>query len=468
MAERLWLLGAAGAVLLAGCTADSPLPRPFVSVDLGDRYQEIEGFGVSGCWWAQDVGGWRDENRRRIVQLLFDRTGGIGLSMYRYNIGAGSGHNIADPWRRTETFEVGPGQYDWTRDRNAVWVLKAARDAGVGKFIAFANSPPARMTRTGYVSGGPHGESNLREDMYGEFAQYLVDVVRHLREDEDVPIGWISPINEPQWAWKNANGQEGCHYTTDELVAFLEVLLQHIYDSGLDVRISAVEAGEWATASIYLDRLLDSPRLREALDHFAVHSYWSKPEDKRRFVAYLRTQAPQMRLWMSEWTEMEQGYDPGIDAALVLANTVHDDLTIGSVTSWQYWTAVSKYDYHDGLIYTEEWTQSIEETKRLWSLGNYSRFVRPGDVRVGAEAVGTALKVSAYTEPAGRRLVVVAINNAPDPVEAGLGLTGWPPGSALAAYETSAAANLAQVYTGPPLAAYVFAPRSVTTLVLSR
>lgn len=57
--------------------------------------QQIEGFGVSGAWWAQDVGGWSQVNRDRITDLLFDQQKGIGLTIYRYNIGAGSG--IIDP-----------------------------------------------------------------------------------------------------------------------------------------------------------------------------------------------------------------------------------------------------------------------------------------------------------------------------------------------------------------------------------
>ncbi|MBN1935385.1 MAG: hypothetical protein JW934_12010 [Anaerolineae bacterium] len=91
--------------------------------------------------------------RQRVIRLLFDREQGIGLSIYRYNMGSGSGEEIRDPWRRAETFEVEPGVYDWSRDRNALWVMKAARQAGADTFVAFANSPPARMTRSGLVSG---------------------------------------------------------------------------------------------------------------------------------------------------------------------------------------------------------------------------------------------------------------------------------------------------------------------------
>jgi len=187
-----------------------------IELDPSEEHQTIEGFGASGAWWAQDVGGWEEEVRDRVIRLLFDHDEGIGLSVYRYNIGAGSGKEIRDPWRRTETFEVTPGVYDWTRDRNAIWVAQAAHAAGVERFVAFANSPPARMTRSGLVSGAAtderggwadlrvwmgdlpstltglelsprHTRSNLRPDMVDAFARYLVDIVRHLREVEGIP-----------------------------------------------------------------------------------------------------------------------------------------------------------------------------------------------------------------------------------------------------------------------------------------
>ncbi len=117
-----------------------------MTIDATTTYQTLDGFGASAAWWAQDIGGWEDPVRNEIVRLLFDRETGIGLSMLRYNIGGGDGETIQDKWRRAETYEIAPGEYDWSRDANARWVLRAAREAGVENFIAFANSPTARMT----------------------------------------------------------------------------------------------------------------------------------------------------------------------------------------------------------------------------------------------------------------------------------------------------------------------------------
>ena len=127
--------------------------------------QEIDGFGASGAWWAQIIGGWEENKREKIVNLLFS-SDGIGLSIYRYNVGAGSGEEIGDPWRRAETFEKAKGEYDWSIDENAMWILRQVCAAGVENVILFANSPPRRMTNSGYAFGGQGPDkSNLREDM---------------------------------------------------------------------------------------------------------------------------------------------------------------------------------------------------------------------------------------------------------------------------------------------------------------
>jgi O-glycosyl hydrolase len=48
--------------------------------------------------------------------------------------------------------------------------------------------------------------------------------------------------------------------------------------------------------------------------------------------------------------------------------------------------------------------------KRMWALGNYSRFVREGYVRVGASINNENLLVSAYQSPEAGETVLVVVN----------------------------------------------------------
>jgi len=440
-----------------------------ILIDVFEKWQRVQGFGASGAWWAQDVGGWEDnETRDRIVELLFDAKVGIGLSIYRYNIGGGENPMIGDSWRQAETFEVAPREYDWSRDANAIWVLKAAQAAGVEQFVAFANSPPARMTMSGRTNGDTSNKtlSNLDPEMYDEFAQYLVDVVTHLQEEEGVPIGWLSPINEPQWEWQVRSGQEGCHYEPKEAAEMTKAMIRAVEASEVDVHISVFEGGEWDKSSVqYVAPLLDDPKIAVHVDHLAIHSYWSSPDAKKRFIRYLDQNYPNIPIEMTEWTEMKRGRDVTMDPGLVLANTIHDDLVLGRVISWQYWIAVSKYSYCDGLIYVNIDSHELTETKRLWVMGNYSRFVRPGFQRVGVKiSLQHDLKATAFLSPDGEELVVVVINNSRDTSKVGLREV-----SAdfvhMEVFETSAEQDLAEVFLGYPPKEYAFPAESVTTLI---
>jgi len=456
-----------GVTLLAGCMNHSNTPAGEIKIDPGETYQTIEGFGASAAWWAQDVGGWEDEKRNHIVELLFDRETGIGLTIYRYNIGAGIAGNIQDPWRTAQTFEVSPGLYAWSRDANALWVMKAALAQGAEQFVAFVNSPPARMTVSGLTTGEKDGLSNLRPDMYEAFAQYMVDIVHHLREGEGIPIGYISPVNEPQWGWSYNNGQEGCHYGPQEVLEVTRALLHAIDASGMDVKVSVFESGQWKGSQVYIDALLKDPEVGPRLPHLAIHSYWSKAEDKTPIVNFLNRNLPGTNIWQTEWTEMKDGRDTGMDSALVLANTVQEDLSIAGVTSWQYWIAVSQYFYHDGLIYVNQSSHAVIETKRLWALGNFSRYVRPGDVRIGAETGTSDLSVSAYQSPNTSQIVVVIINNGTKAGSAGV--NGIPADlRQVGQYETSAQNSLTEVLSGTIPTAFTFPAQSVTTLVFTK
>src|SRR5699024_9010638 len=151
-------------------------------------HQTIESFGASGAWWSQDVGGWTENEteeltkREYIAELLFDKNKGIGLTSYRYNLGAGStaenSSKITDPWRRAESFELAPGEYDWSRDKKAQWMLNTAVEYGVEDIYLFVNSPPTRLTKNGSAYGTMVDgvSSNLDPENYEAFAKYIYDV----------------------------------------------------------------------------------------------------------------------------------------------------------------------------------------------------------------------------------------------------------------------------------------------------
>lgn len=439
--------------------------------------QTIEGFGASGAWWAQVIGGWPDAKRSQIVNLLYGDDG-IGLTIYRYNIGAGSGNEIRDHWRRTESFLTESGKYDWSQDANAVWVMKQAHKIGAERIVLFANSPPPQMTVSGLAYAiKEKGLSNLRRDMHKPFAKYLVDITEHFIRDESISVHSISPINEPQWDW-DGTSQEGCHYEPDEAAHVIELVIRELKARSLDVNVEALESASWEKVDdidgrdpmkspIYIDTLFANKYINDNLDGYALHSYWAKRDQKEAFAKYFYKKYPDKKLHMTEWCEMKGRRDYGMDSALRLAEEITDDLVVGSVSSWQLWIAVSRYNFRDGLIYINEKRKEILETKRLWAMGNFSRFIRPGFIRIATSGIPNNLKIVAAKKPNDNTIVAVITNPQPHSISAKVSIKGEDAFSRLTAYITSEDNNLKRTphKTGK---SFAFPAQSVTTLVYKK
>lgn len=387
-------------------------------------HQTMESFGASGAWWSQDVGGWTEitddgeEKREYIAKLLFDQEEGIGLSAYRYNIGAGStdgNSNIDDKWRQAESFLNENGEYDWSKDANAVWFLKKAVSYGVDDITFFVNSPLVSLTKNGKAHGDENAsvKSNLAAENYEAFADYTLDVTEHFIS-EGIPVKYLSPINEPQWEW--TSGQEGCHYEPAEVVAVLNTFVNKLPERTnlKELKLSAPESGEWGNTNFkYVEALSEDKTLNHYFDTWDIHSYWSDAAAKTGFANWMKTNKVDKTLKTSEWVEMKDGKDMSMSSALALSEQITEDLTILNVTSWQYWIAVSCYNYRDGLIYVSTYDKFISIPKRLWVMGNYSKFIRPGYVRVELSIDNETVQGVAFkgTNAKGKEQLVCVLTN---------------------------------------------------------
>jgi hypothetical protein len=417
-----------------------------VKIDLSKEYQTIDNFAASDCWSMQKIGAWALPQKERVADLLFSIDKGIGLSAWRFNIGGGINPYINDSWRTVETFEVEQGVYDWSRQEEERWFLQAAKERGVDQFIAFVNSPPGRMTRNGRTNCSDGlGSTNLKDGFEGQYATYLVDILKHFRDEWGITFNHISPVNEPQWEWNNSN-QEGNRASNEDIKTIVEALYAEIQKQGIETEISLVESGDlqsWYEQrndisskykekyGNYLTDLFNDDRIKDKVaKHFGGHSYWSdligselvqnRQALYSRMALYLKDG---WKYWMTEYCVMVgpdggggNGRDLTIKTALDVARVIHYDLTIVQASAWQWWTAVSPENYKDGLIYTDyknnPASQNIIESKTLWALGNYSRFIRPGSVRIKLAGANDkyGLLGSAYLNADRNKLIIVFLN----------------------------------------------------------
>lgn len=412
----LWLLlGVFVSASLWGHATEAQADTHQVRIDWDVEYQVIDNFGASDCWSMQMIGGWCLENRNRIADLLFSTTEGIGLSCWRFNLGAGrKTDDIRNPWRTAETFEVSEGVYDWSRQKGEQWFLGAAKERGVEQFVAFVNSPPARMTKNGLTRCTPDvGTTNLKEGYEGQFARYLADILQHFRDHPDeamrIKFDWISPVNEPQWDW-NDSSQEGNRASNEDIKHIILALYDELNRRKLDINILAPESGHlWGMWGNHLDMWVKhGAKYGDYIDFFCAdpdlctkignvvcgHSYWvndlpdtiikSRNRMKKQLDHY-----PGWRYWQTEFCVMERQRDLGMDTALNVARVIHYDMTLCNASAWQWWTAVSPCNFKDGLIFTDYRKEGDPETiypsKTLWPWATSAVLFVPGQSELSSQ-----------------------------------------------------------------------------------
>lgn len=406
-----------------------------------NEYQTFKSIGASGAWWAQIVGGWNhidDESgkpvRDRIAELLYNKETGIGMGVYRYNIGGGSKHSgkgeYSQPARATECFEIYPNEYDWNRDENAVYMMKKCVENGADEVIFFVNSPIERLTKNGLAHNKKHQlfHENIAKKNYAAFAKYCLDVTEHFIND-GIPVKYLSPVNEPIWVWNG--GQEGCFYRPRSVKNVFKVFVNELdkRDSLKNLKLSGAESGDlrWFNKS-YTRQLLKDKNVRKRLDGVDVHSYClplplpitipflnDRLGFVKRFRKWMDKKYPDVNIIMSEWTHMQGGRDYGMDSALVTATTMYEDFTLLNAVSWQHWIAVSEVDYCDGLIYINLDNKTFEITKRYYVTGNFSKYIKGGSKRIEVSSDDKNVLMVAFKKD--DETVIILINNTEDEKE---------------------------------------------------
>lgn len=399
-----------------------------VHIDPAKTYQTIEGFGASGAWWAQLVGGAEDHVREQILRLLYDKTEGLGMNTYRCNLGGGSKESgkgrFGEVNRRASSFDDGEDSYDWSRDAQAQWCLQEAVRLGADEIVLFANSPPERWTVTGTAQGRVLFKPNLRRDCEAKFVRYVLDVAEHFIA-EGVPVKFLSPINEPFGPWiERLCGQEGCHYRPSGVRRLMRLFAREMDKRPTlhGVLLSGAENNDLRLMNkTYTRAVMDDEVIRGRLDGIDVHGYVFKPLKclkgvKRRFRRYMDRHYPGAPIRMTEWTEMRGGRDLGMESALVQADTMFEDLSVLNAVSWQHWIAVSEYDFCDGLLYIDKTASEVVIPKRYYAFGNFTRFVPRGAVRIGIETPGAPKSLRSLAFRTESEFVLIFANRGETPL----------------------------------------------------
>ncbi|HEY2006916.1 MAG TPA: glycoside hydrolase family 30 beta sandwich domain-containing protein [Solirubrobacteraceae bacterium] len=356
---------------------------PLITVDSGVRYQRFRGAGGA----LTDSSAWligtqlHPGTRAWLLRQLFG-PGGINLNLIRLPIGASDFTAGRAPYSYDE---LPPGQSDpglahFSIGHDRTYILPVLRQAlalAERPFIlASLWSPPGWMKSNDSLSNMADTGSLLPAD-YGALAQYFVRFLQAYRR-AGVPIQAITPQNEP--------GQQttypGLAETESDEAAFVGGdLAPALRGAGLSTRIFGFDSN-WAGEAPFASALLNSPA-GPALSGFATHCYYGAPSA----MADVHAMRPGLEEIESECATGELNFPV-------------PELEIASLREWatgvELWNLalnprggpVQPPNYGcfgcRGIVSIDPHTQRVRLSRTYYELGQLSRFVAPGAVRIAS------------------------------------------------------------------------------------
>jgi glucuronoarabinoxylan endo-1,4-beta-xylanase len=360
-----------------------------VTVNFSDVHQQIFGFGAADVWGIALTDS--------LADLFFSSTNGIGLSILRMGIDPNG--NSLSPYS------------------------DAAKAAARGAVVWAAPwSAPGAWKDNGTTTNGGH----LLTADYGAWATSLAGFAAKLQANAGVPLYGLSVQNEPDYT----ASYDSMLYTNQEMTNFIKVLGPKLAVLNPRPKLLMPEVSSWGNAWGFSSAVLADSSAAPYLDIVAAHQYGgvSAPQTSARPI------------WETEQSSFE-GFDPSIGNGVAVAKWINDAITIGNVSAWHYWWLTSDNADNEGLIGNGQGDTTI--TKRVYTVGNFSKFVRPGFVVVGTTGSVAGVSVTAYENTSTGAFVVVAINGNAGSTPLTVSLNGLT-ASSVTPWETSATYNLAQ------------------------
>jgi glucosylceramidase len=416
-------------------------------VDPKTTFQTMAGFGASlleaGIVCLNSLPA---KDQEKVLEMIFDPKRGAGFSAMKTPL-AGTDFMSAGPWY---TYDDTPGDVEMkhfsiARDlgtNGLVTFIKRARKHGRFVLQAPMDYPPDWMLIDVKTN------QDVNPKYYDALALYYV---RYLQEYEKngVHIDYLSLFNEPGV------------YTKIPYSEIRDLLVRHVAPqlvrSGLRTKLMLSEAPTREAAGKNYPQLLDDPEARRCVAVMPYHGY-----DHIHFdaIAGLHTRFPELPLWM---TELCYAYEAGTPKTMKLPRTdfedgdfwgqqIFSDIEAGA-SAWIYWNLILDQDggpwlvspihgnpddnIQHPVVIIDRKTHQVTYTGCYYHLAHFSKYVRPGAVRVAATGTARDARCLAFKGADGE--LIAELMNSRD------------------------AANEICLEVGPKSLRLTLAPRSITT-----
>jgi glucosylceramidase len=386
------------------------------------KYQKMDGFGASlmegGIITLNTL---PSEKQEEVLRTIFDPEQGAGFDAMKTPI-AGTDFMSAGPWY---TYDDTPGDVEMKNFS----VDRDFRANGVGTYILRARKYGsfALQSPMDYPPDWMLYDVNKNQDVdpqyYPALAKYYVRYLEEYKK-HGIVIDYLSLFNEPQSVYTKIKYPE------------IRTLLRDfvgpaVRKSGLTTKIMLSEASERIEAFKNYPSVLDDPGARRFVAVVPYHGYDNGNFDK---IAALKAKYSAFPFWMDEVCyAYEAGYPRSAKKLPIYefddgdhwGNVIFSDLEAGTA-AWIYWNlildetggpwAVSPIhgnpdpnEQHPVVIINRS-THEITYTGLYYYLAHFSKFVRPGAVRVETTGKSKGIRVMAFQTKEGG-LVAQVLNS---------------------------------------------------------
>jgi O-glycosyl hydrolase len=416
-----WCAAATVPLLAAGCGGGSPgLSRSgppsaaSVTINPAEQYQRIAGFGVSeGFGQAKALMNMPASVREQVLSLLYSPTRGAGLTILRNEISADAGFTIeprapSNPTARPSYLSLA----EVDQDQGQLWFAKQIKaDYGASVFADAWSAPAFMKTNDSAIQGGTvcgvPGAGCKSGDWRQAYADYLVQYAKDYAA-AGVPLSYVGPENETTIA----PPQDSMIMSAAQTANFMQVFGARLARSGLSTRAECCASIGWNYAQQFAAAIETDKPANTATALFTSHGYFAAPDSPLRGWS--------KPVWETEWAPFgTDPFDPAWDdgssnSGFTWAQNIYTGLTAANLGAFLYlWGANTSTTTitgpNTGLVDVEG--NTVATSGRLWAFASYSRFIRPGAVRIGAATSRAGLKVSAFRNRDGS-IAVIALNRA--------------------------------------------------------
>jgi glucuronoarabinoxylan endo-1,4-beta-xylanase len=348
------------------------------AINWSNVHQTIDGFGASTAQATQAL-------PTNLADFFFRADTGIGLSIVRSEVMpdmatcSGQGACV-----QSSGATILKGELE---------IIQQAQARGVTTFFASSWSPPGPMKSNGSWGSGGRFIGNTAN--YAAYATLLASYVSLLKAN-GVPLYAISPQNEPEVS----AGYQSATWNSQEFHDFIPYLHAALGTAGVgNTQIMFPENDCWSTSyDSFAATSMNDSSVAPDVGVMAQHGYCG-PANPVAVNAYGK------RLWETEVSSQVGGWDGSMTEALGWANTIHDYMAVANVNAFVWWW-IEDGGGDNSVLVTNTGTIPL----RTYVTGNWSKFVRPGWVRIDVTDT-SGLKITAFKDSTTGQFAVVVVNS---------------------------------------------------------